>query len=304
MNMSIATQELPKQYDHSAAQRRWYRFWEERGYFHSEPDPQRKPFTIVIPPPNVTGALHLGHALNNSLQDILIRMRRMQGYNALWMPGADHAGIATQAVVEKRLLEEEKRTRHDLGREALVERIWAWKAEYEKRILGQLKQMGCSCDWERTRFTLDAMCARAVRYTFFNFFNQGLIYRGQRLVNWDTFLQTAVSDDEVVHETIQGHFWHLRYPVIDPQPGEPTHVTIATTRPETMLGDTAVAVHPDPNAALEQAVAALRAKIAETPEKSRAELETQLAELEARHGARRPQIAAAAVGSRDSARRR
>lgn len=290
MNMSIATQELPKQYDHSAAQRRWYRFWEVRGYFHSEPDPQRKPFTIVIPPPNVTGALHLGHALNNSLQDILIRMRRMQGYNALWMPGADHAGIATQAVVEKRLLEEEKRTRHDLGREALVERIWAWKAEYEKRILGQLKQMGCSCDWERTRFTLDAMCARAVRYTFFNFFNQGLIYRGQRLVNWDTFLQTAVSDDEVVHETIQGHFWHLRYPVIDPQPGEPTHVTIATTRPETMLGDTAVAVHPDPNAALEQAVAALRAKIAETPEKSRAELETQLAELEARRQTHLPQL--------------
>ena len=152
--------ELPKQYDHLAAQERWYPFWEEHGYFHSEPDPteaiSQGPYTIVIPPPNVTGALHLGHALNNTLQDILIRWKRMQGFNALWMPGTDHAGIATQAVVERRLLQEEKKTRHDLGREALVERIWAWKNEYEARILGQLKQMGCSCDWQRTRFTLDA----------------------------------------------------------------------------------------------------------------------------------------------------
>jgi valyl-tRNA synthetase len=204
--------------------------WEDRGYFHSEPDGSRKPFTIVIPPPNVTGALHLGHALNNTLQDVSIRLRRMQGYNALWMPGTDHAGIATQAVVEKRLREEEGKTRHDLGRDELVRRIWRWKDAYEERIISQLKQMGCSCDWQRTRFTLDEICARAVRQTFFDLFRKQLIYRGKRLVNWDTFLQTAVSDDEVFHETVPGYFWHFRYPVIDPRPGEPTHVTIATTK--------------------------------------------------------------------------
>jgi valyl-tRNA synthetase len=251
MTARFSAENLPTRFDHKQAQARLYQQWESRGYFHSEPDPEREPFTIVIPPPNVTGALHLGHALNNSLQDILIRFKRMQGYNTLWMPGTDHAGIATQAVVERRLLEEEKKTRHDLGREKLVERIWVWKAAYETRILSQLKQMGCSCDWERTRFTLDEVCARAVRQTFFNLFARRLIYRGKRLVNWDTFLQTAVSDDEVFHEAVPGHFWHLRYPVIDPRPGEPTHVTIATTRPETMLGDTAVAVHPDPAAALD-----------------------------------------------------
>src|SRR5687768_15558146 len=179
-----AAGELPSQYDHEGAQRRWYKVWEERGYFHAEPGAKdaagkvKPPYTIVIPPPNVTGALHLGHALNNSLQDIMIRMKRMQGFNALWMPGTDHAGIATQAVVERRLLEEEKKTRHDLGREKLVERIWAWKDEYEKRILSQLKSMGCSCDWERTRFTLDPVCARAVRHTFFSLFRQRLIFRG------------------------------------------------------------------------------------------------------------------------------
>ncbi len=159
MSTDSNTAELPKQYDHEAAQSRWYPFWKAQGYFHSEPDPNRKPFTIVIPPPNVTGALHLGHALNNTLQDTLIRWRRMQGYNALWMPGTDHAGIATQAVVERRLFEEDKLTRHDLGRAKLVEKIWAWKEEYEKRILGQLERMGCSCDWQRTRFTLDDICA-------------------------------------------------------------------------------------------------------------------------------------------------
>jgi len=151
---------LPKQYDHHAAQQRWYPFWEQKGYFHSEPDPKRKPFTIVIPPPNVTGALHLGHALNNTLQDILIRRKRMEGFETLWMPGTDHAGIATQAVVERRLLAEENLTRHQLGREGLVARIWQWKNEYEARIIGQLKQMGCSCDWQRTRFTLDSGSSR------------------------------------------------------------------------------------------------------------------------------------------------
>jgi valyl-tRNA synthetase len=280
------TEELAKQYDHQAAQDRWYAFWETQGYFHSEPDPNRKPFTIVIPPPNVTGALHLGHALNNTLQDIQVRFHRMQGYNTLWMPGTDHAGIATQAVVERRLLSEEGQSRHDLGREGLIQRIWQWKAAYERRIIGQLKQMGCSCDWQRLRFTLDDTCARAVRHTFFSLFSEQLIYRGKRLVNWDTFLQTAVSDDEVVHETVQGNFWHLKYRVIGPKPGEPAEVTLATTRPETMLGDTAVAVHPDPAAALDQVEAELRDKLATAPEKQRPELEHQLEVLQQRRTAK------------------
>ncbi|MCX7428620.1 MAG: valine--tRNA ligase [Planctomycetia bacterium] len=273
------SRELPKQYDHAAAQARWYPFWEERGYFHSRPNPDRKPYTIVIPPPNVTGALHLGHALNNTLQDVLVRHKRMQGFETLWMPGTDHAGIATQAVVERRLLAEEKLTRHELGREGLVERIWRWKESYEKRILGQLKQMGCSCDWQRTRFTLDPVCARAVRHTFFSLFRERLIYRGQRLVNWDTLLQTAVSDDEVFHETVPGHFWYFHYPVIDPKPGEPKHVTIATTRPETMLGDTAVAVHPDPEKAIDAVEAELREHLAAVPEKQKAEVRAEIADL-------------------------
>jgi valyl-tRNA synthetase len=271
--------DLPKNYEHGPVQERWYAYWIKQGLFHSVPDAKRKPYTIVIPPPNVTGALHLGHALNNTLQDILIRWRRMQGYNCLWMPGTDHAGIATQAVVERRLFEEEKKTRHDLGREQLVKRIWEWKEQYEQRILGQLKQLGSSCDWERTRFTLDPVCARAVRHTFFKMFKDNKVYRGKRLVNWDTFLQTAVSDDEVFHETVKGHFWHFRYPVIDPQPGEPTHVTIATTRPETMLGDTAVAVHPDPEKALAKVEAALREKLATAPLAEKEGLQKQLDEL-------------------------
>jgi valyl-tRNA synthetase len=234
--------ELPKQYDPRQAQQQWLQFWNERAYFHSRPDPNRQPFCIVIPPPNVTGALHMGHALNNTLQDVLIRWRRMQGYNTLWMPGTDHAGIATQAVVERRLREEENKTRHDLGREELVRRIWEWKDQYECRILGQLRQLGCSCDWARTRFTLDPICARAVRHTFFNFFRDGLIFRGKRLVNWDTHLQTAVADDEIFHETVKGGFWTFRYPV----KGSSTEfIRFSTTRPETMLGDSAVAVHPD-----------------------------------------------------------
>jgi valyl-tRNA synthetase len=268
--------DLPSQYDQAAAQAKWYPFWEERGYFHAEAGDSRPPYTIVIPPPNVTGALHLGHALNNTLQDILIRMKRMQGFNTLWMPGTDHAGIATQAVVERRLFEEEKKTRHELGREGLVKRIWEWKDKYEARILGQLRQLGCSCDWQRTRFTLDDQCARAVREWFFRLFKDGKIYRGKRLVNWDTFLQTAVSDDEVFHEVVKGHFWHFKYPVIGAKPGEPTHVTIATTRPETMLGDTAVAVHPDPAAAFDQLGAELRQKLLTASDKEKAELEEQM----------------------------
>ncbi len=285
--MTANTQDLPKQYSHAEPERKWYAYWLSKKYFHSEPDPEGKkypkgPYTIVIPPPNVTGALHLGHALNNTLQDVLIRMKRMQGYNALWMPGTDHAGIATQAVVERRLLTEEKKSRHDLGREKLVERIWQWKNDYEKRILGQLQRLGASCDWERTRFTLDEMCARAVRQTFFSLFKEGLIYRGKRLVNWDTYLQTAVSDDEVENVTVEGHFWHFKYPVITPQKGEPEFVTIATTRPETMLGDTAVAVHPDPATALDKVEKELRAKLSEASEKQKAEVQAQLDALASR----------------------
>jgi valyl-tRNA synthetase len=292
---SFSAERLPNRFDYHQAQERIYRLWEEEGYFHSEPDPGRErfpkgPYTIVIPPPNVTGALHLGHALNNSLQDVLIRMKRMQGYNALWMPGTDHAGIATQAVVERRLLAQEKKTRRDLGREKLVERIWAWKNEYEARILGQLKRMGASCDWQRTRFTLDETCARAVRHTFFDLFRKGLIYRGKRLVNWDTFLQTAVSDDEVFHETVKGHFWHFRYPVIDPGPGEPEFVVIATTRPETMLGDTAVAVHPDPAAALDRAERELAEKRAAAAAKEHAEIDAAIADIRRRRDEMLPQL--------------
>ncbi len=277
-----ATFELPKQYDHHATEAKWYAYWENHGLFKSSPNPDKKPFTIVIPPPNVTGALHLGHALNNSLQDILIRQRRMQGFEALWVPGTDHAGIATQAVVERRLREEEGLTRHELGRAGLVERIWNWKNAYEKRIVGQLKSMGCSCDWSRLRFTLDDVCARAVRHTFYTFFEKGLVYRGKRLVNWDCALQTAVSDDEVSHETVAGFFWYFRYPVMNPQPGEPTHVTVATTRPETMLGDTAVAVHPDPEAELNRVEAELREKLAAASDKERDELQADLDAILAR----------------------
>jgi valyl-tRNA synthetase len=274
--------ELPKQYDHKAAQDRCRVLWDAGRYWHAEPEAGRRVYSIVIPPPNVTGALHLGHALNNTLQDVLVRTRRMQGFLTLWMPGTDHAGIATQAVVERRLLEEEKLSRHDLGRDKLVERIWAWKQQYEKRILGQLRDLGASCDWERTRFTLDDRCAGAVREAFFRLFQKGVVRRGKRLVNWDTFLQTAVSDDEVFHEQVKGHFWHIRYDVIDPKPGEPTSVTVATTRPETLLGDTAVAVHPDPRAALDAIEKALREKRAAATEKEQPEIDAALADVAAR----------------------
>ncbi|MBX3419564.1 MAG: valine--tRNA ligase [Pirellulaceae bacterium] len=279
--MSTIT-EIPNRFDFESAQPRLYDAWVKQGFFHAEPDPKRLPYCIVIPPPNVTGALHLGHALNNTLQDVMIRLKRMQDFNTLWMPGTDHAGIATQAVVERRLKETENKTRHDLGREELVRRIWSWKDEYEQRILGQLQRLGASCDWERTRFTLDEQCARAVRHTFFDLFRKGLIYRGKRLVNWDTFLQTAVSDDEVQNETVQGHFWHLRYPVIDPKPGEPEFVIVATTRPETMLGDTAVAVHPDPAAELEKIERELIERLSKAPTSERPQLESQLEALRER----------------------
>lgn len=274
--------EIPNRFDFQAASAEIYQQWESAGCFQAEVRGDRKPFTIVIPPPNVTGALHLGHALNNTLQDIQIRWHRMRGFEALWMPGTDHAGIATQAVVEKRLKEIEGKTRHDLGREALVDRIWQWKDQYETRILGQLKRMGASCDWRRTRFTLDETCARAVRATFYDLFSKGLIYRGKRLVNWDTYLQTAVSDDEVFHELVKGHFYYMRYPILNAPAGGPQFVSIATTRPETMLGDTAVAVHPDPAAAMAAAEAALNERISEANAKDRPALEKQLEELQER----------------------
>ena len=274
--------DFPNRFDFAAAQSRIYARWEEERCFAANVDAPGEPYTIVIPPPNVTGALHLGHALNNTLQDIQIRMRRMQGCNTLWMPGTDHAGIATQAVVERGIREAEGLTRHNLGREELVRRIWQWKEQYETRILGQLKQMGCSCDWERVRFTLDDTCATAVRETFYDLFQQSKIFRGKRLVNWDTFLGTAVSDDEVESKKIDGHFWHFRYPVIDPKPGEPEHVVVATTRPETMLGDTAVAVHPDPSAALSKAESELKQKLKKASEKERPEVQEQIENVQQR----------------------
>ena len=258
-----------------------YAQWEQAEAFRSIPDgaPHERTFCVMIPLPNVTGALHLGHAINNTLQDVLTRWHRMRGFNSLWQPGTDHAGIATQAVVERRIREQEGLSRHDLGREELVRRIWQWKDAYEKRILGQLKLMGCSCDWSRTRFTLDEGLSRAVRAQFFNFFKAGLIFRGKRLVNWDTQLQTAVADDEVYYDMVKSHFWHFKYPVIDPQSGEPEHVIIATTRPETMLGDTAVAVHPDPAAFFKNEEAKLREGLNGASAKERAELERKLDSL-------------------------
>lgn len=282
--------EIPNRFDFATQASLVYQAWERDGCFHAEVDHAKKPFAIVIPPPNVTGALHLGHALNNTLQDIQVRWHRMMGDATLWMPGTDHAGIATQAKVEQRLRETENLTRHDLGRQKLIERIWQWKDQYETRILSQLKAMGCSCDWRRTRFTLDPICARAVRTTFFDLFRKSWIYRGKKLVNWDTFLQTAVSDDEVFHETVPGHFYHLRYPIDAPQPGEPTEVVVATTRPETMLGDTAVAVHPDPAKALEDAERLLEEKLQSATAKDRESLESQLADLRARKVERLPEL--------------
>ena len=271
--------ELPKQYDFQTSWERWYPYWEENKLFHSTPNPDKKPFTIVIPPPNVTGALHMGHALNDTLQDILVRMKRMQGFEALWIPGTDHAGIATQAMVEKKLREEEGLTRNDIGRDAMVKRIWDWKDSFEKRIIGQLKKLSVSCDWDRLRFTLDPVCARAVRNTFFTFFEKGLIYRGKKLVNWDAALQTAVSDDEINNETQAGHFWYLNYPVIDPQPGDLEFVTVATTRPETMLGDTCVACHPEPRKQLDLLEKQLRDALADAKDAEKDELEAKLEAL-------------------------
>jgi REP element-mobilizing transposase RayT len=208
--------ELAKVYDPKAVEAEITERWLVAGAFDADPADPRPRYCIVIPPPNVTDALHLGHALNNTLQDVLVRYRRMGQFNTLWMPGTDHAGIATQTVVEQRILAEEGRRRTDFAREEFVARVQAWKDEYEARILGQLRTMGCSCDWRRTRFTLDEVCAAAVRAAFFKLFADGLIYRGKRLVNWDVATQTVLADDEVEYEEVQGHFWYLRYPLVEP----------------------------------------------------------------------------------------
>jgi len=276
-------EEIPKSYEPASAEGPIYARWLAEGAFRARPDRRDERYVIMMPLPNVTGALHMGHAMDNVMQDLLIRWHRMRGENTLWMAGTDHAGIGTQAVVEKRLFELEGKTRHDIGREALVERIWAWKDQYQKRIVSQQQAMGCSSDWERARFTMDAVCARAVFWTFHAMFRDGLIFQGNRMVNWDCHLGTAVSDDEIEHVAVDGHFWHLRYPVIDPEPGEPSHVVVATTRPETMLGDTAVAVHPEPRKALAARIADVRDSLARTTaEKARAELAAEVAELERR----------------------
>jgi len=233
---------LDKAYAPARVEQNVYARWIEGNFFRADAKSAKPPFTIMMPPPNVTGVLHMGHALNNTLQDIVIRHRRMQGYEALWLPGTDHAGIATQAIVEKKIYAETKRTREDLGRDAFLAEIWEWRRRNGDQILEQLKRLGCSCDWSRTKFTLDEDLSRAVRVAFVRLWEKGLIYRGARLVNWDCALQTAVSDDEIEYVSRKDKLYHLRYPVKG-RPGE--FVTVATTRPETMLGDTGVGVHPD-----------------------------------------------------------
>ena len=231
--------ELAKVYEPKAVEEKWYKEWETKGYFHARVPSEKKPYSIVIPPPNITGVLHMGHALNNTLQDILCRWKRMSGFNVLWMPGTDHAGIATQNVVERQLASEGK-DRHEIGREAFIERVWQWKSESGGQIIGQLKRLGASCDWERERFTMDEGLSRSVREVFVRLYEEGLIYRDNRLINWCPRCHTALSDIEVEHEEQSGFLWHLRYPVI----GSDKYLVVATTRPETMLGDTAVAVNP------------------------------------------------------------
>ena len=234
------SKELAKAYEPQEVEGRIYDFWMKGGYFHAEVDPKKKPYTIVIPPPNITGQLHMGHAWDETLQDILIRWKRMQGYSALWLPGTDHASIATEAKIVE-AMREEGLSKEDLGREGFLERAWAWKDKLGGRILEQLKLLGSSCDWDRLRFTMDEGCSKAVRHVFVKLYEEGLIYRGERIINWCPNCKTAISDAEVIFEEQQGSFWHLRYPLADGS----GYIQLATTRPETMLGDTAVAVHPE-----------------------------------------------------------
>ena len=248
--------ELAKTYDPHGLEDRLYKKWEEKKYFHAEVDRSKKPFTIVMPPPNITGKLHMGHAFDNTMQDILIRFKRMQGYNALWMPGTDHAAISTEVRVTN-TLKEEGIDKKELGREGFLKRTWEWREEYGRTIVNQLKKMGSSCDWDRERFTMDEGCSKAVEKVFIDLYNKGYIYKGNRIVNWCPVCQTTISDAEVEYEEQTGHFWHIRYPIAGTpeaeamlagkkpeNPGEKNYVIIATTRPETMLGDTALAVNP------------------------------------------------------------
>ena len=282
--------EIPTVYNPKDIEKPTFKRWLQKKAFAANPDDRDERYVIMMPLPNVTGALHMGHAIDNVMQDILTRWHRMMGDNSLWMPGTDHAGIATQAVVEKRLFELESKTRHDIGREALVQRIWEWKDQYQERIVGQQQEMGCSCDWDRQRFTMDPVCAAAVREWFFRMFRDGLIFRGYRLVNWDCKLQTSISDDEVEHIKVDGHFWHLRYPIVDPKPGEPEYVMVATTRPETMLGDTAVACHPNPSAELDHQISKIQERLSNASAKDKPALEEELAVLEARKKSHLPQL--------------
>ncbi len=234
--------ELPKVYEPREVEGRVYEMWEKNGCFEGHRDPDKRPFTIVMPPPNVTGQLHMGHAMDSTLQDILIRFKRMQGYAALWVPGTDHAGIATQIKVEEELRKKEGLSRYDLGREKFLERVWDWKRQYGGRIVQQQKKLGASCDWDRARFTMDEGCSKAVRETFCELYEKGLIYKGSRIINWCPHCVTALSDAEVEYQDKPGSFWHIRYPIAGE---EGRYVIVATTRPETMLGDTGVAVNPD-----------------------------------------------------------
>lgn len=234
--------QMAKVYDPSQVEEKWYKYWEQNGFFTPNVEPDKKPFSIVMPPPNVTGSLHLGHAMDNTLQDILTRFKRMQGYNTLWVPGTDHAGIATQARVEEQIAKEGT-NKHEMGREKFLDRVWAWKEEYGGTITRQLRKLGASCDWSRERFTMDTGCSEAVREVFVKLYEKGLIYRGNYIINWCSKCHTTISDIEVEHTEREGNLWHIRYPAKDGGEG----VIIATTRPETMLGDVAVAVHPEDN---------------------------------------------------------
>ncbi|MBQ2054641.1 MAG: valine--tRNA ligase, partial [Eubacterium sp.] len=235
------SKELEKNYSPEQIEGRLYRKWVDNGYFHAEVDRSKKPFTIVMPPPNITGQLHMGHALDNTMQDILIRMKRMQGYNALWQPGTDHAAIATEVKIIA-ALKEQGIDKEDLGREGFLKRAWEWREEYGGRIVNQLKRLGSSADWDRERFTMDEGNNKAVNTVFKKLYDKGWIYKGSRIVNWCPVCQTSISDAEVIHEEQEGHFWHINYPVVGE---EGRFVEIATTRPETLLGDTAVAVNPE-----------------------------------------------------------
>jgi valyl-tRNA synthetase len=233
--------EIDKNYDPQKCETKWYQSWMENKSFKTTKDPNKPNYCIIMPPPNVTGKLHIGHALDQTIQDIIIRHKRMQGYNALWVPGVDHAGISTQSVVEKKLYQEEGKTKHDLGQEAFVEKIWQWKDEYGNEIVNQLKKLGVSCDWDYFSFTMDEGPNKAVKKVFTHLFNQGLIYQSDYIVNWDPILQSAISDAEVNHKEVKGNFYHIHYKVKDSK----QVLEVATTRPETLYGDTAVAVNPN-----------------------------------------------------------